>query len=77
MIDDIILHDRWRYLCQKCLLIPIEVIFIAFDRKFPKFRMEGKWLGHFSEIPTENWGVRFEVVLSFQLVRTKRNVAYH
>ena len=57
--------------------IPIEVIFIAFDRKFPKFRMEGKWLGHFSEIPTENWGVRFEVVLSFQLVRTKQNVAYH
>ena len=38
---------------------------------------EGKWLGHFSEIPTENWGVRFEVVRSFLLVRTKRNVAYH
>ena len=28
-------------------------------------------------IPTENWGVRFEVVLSFRLVRTKWNVAYH
>ena len=40
--------------------------------------MEGKRLkGHFSEIPTENWGVRFEVVRSFRLVRTKRNVAYH
>ena len=24
--------------------------------------MEGKWYGHFSEIPTENWGVRFEIV---------------
>ena len=30
-----------------------------------------------SEIPTENWGVRFEVIRSFRLVRTKRNVAYH
>ena len=39
--------------------------------------MEGKWLGHFSEIPTENWRVRFEVVRSFRLVRTKWNVAYH
>ena len=34
--------------------------------------MEGEWLGHFSEIPTENSGVRFEVVRSLRLVRTKR-----
>ena len=27
--------------------------------------------------PTENWEVRFEVVRSFRLVQTKRNVAYH
>ena len=51
---------------------------LPFKRKFRKFRMEGKRLkGHFSEIPTENWGVRFEVVRSFRLVRTKRNFAYH
>ena len=31
----------------------------------------------FGQIPTENGRVRFEVVLSFELVRTKRNVAYH
>ena len=46
---------------------------LPFKKKFRKFRMEGKRLkGHFSEIPTENWGVRFEVVRSFRLVRTKR-----
>ena len=51
---------------------------LPFKKKFRKFRMEGKRLkGHFSEIPTENWGVRFEVVRSFRLVRTKRNFAYH
>ena len=27
---------------------------LPFDRKFRKFRMEGKWSGHLSEIPTEN-----------------------
>ena len=27
---------------------------LPFDRKFRKFRLEGKWQGHFSEIPTEN-----------------------
>ena len=50
---------------------------LPFDRKFWKFRMEGKWSGNFSEIPTENWGVRFEVVRSFRFVQTKRNVVYH
>ena len=51
---------------------------LPFKRKFRKFRVERKRLkGHFSEIPTENRGVRFEVVRSFRLVRTKRNVAYH
>ena len=29
--------------------------------------MDGKWYGHFLEIQTENWGVRFEEVRSFQL----------
>ena len=32
----------------------IDLGFLPFDRKFRKFRMEGKWNGHFSEIPTEN-----------------------
>ena len=32
----------------------IDLGFLPFDRKFRKFRMEGKWYGHFSEIPTEN-----------------------
>ena len=45
---------------------------LPFDRKFRIFRMEGKRWGHFSEIPTKNWGVHFEVVRSFRLVRTKR-----
>ena len=51
--------------------------YLPFDGKFRKFRMEGKWYGHFSGIPTENRAVRFEVVRSFRFVRTKWNVAYH
>ena len=39
--------------------------------------MEGKWQGHFSENLTENWGLGFEGVRSFRLVRTKRDIAYH
>ena len=50
---------------------------LPFDRKFQKFRMEGKWWGHFSEITTEKWGACFEVVLAFQLIQTKQNVDYH
>ena len=45
---------------------------LLFDRKFPKFWMEGKWKGHFSEIPTKNWGVCFEVVLAFIPVGMKQ-----
>ena len=51
---------------------------LPFKRKFRKFRMEGKRLkGHFSEILTENWRVRFKVVHSFRFVVSKENVAYH
>ena len=39
--------------------------------------MESKWQGHFSENLTENWGLGFEGVRSFRLVRTKRDIAYH
>ena len=31
--------------------------------------IRNSWWGHFSEIPTENWGVRFQVVSSFRFER--------
>ena len=52
-----------------------------FGKNFTKETKRRTWVlticQKISEIPTEHKGVRFEVVCSFRLVRTKRNVAYH